>query len=145
MVVVVVVVAEVVKWRGDGGGDSPLSLLLLFLLFLSLFSLFCMIKWIPGCGAFLIRSLAVFLLPTSSFCNSKPAIGFSASKKEMSWKTSFREFCLLNIFFELTLLILFWVMQWLMSSYTPLEKLLVADRYYCMSSEGISASLAILP
>ena len=39
-----VVVAEVVKWRGDGGGDSPLSLLLLFLLFLSLFSLFCMIK-----------------------------------------------------------------------------------------------------
>ena len=139
---------------GDGGGDSPLSLLLSFPSFLRLFSLFCMIKSIPGSGAaFLTRSLVVLFLPTSSSRNTKPTTGFSASKVETFWKTSSRGFSLLNMFFtmgsnfylKLALLILSWVTKWLMLSCMHLEKLLVTNRCFCISPEGISASLAILP
>ena len=83
---------KMLNGRGDGGGDSPPSLLL-FLSFLSLFSLFCIIKLILGrWEAFFDRVTRHVLLATSSSCKSKPTIGFSASKVEMSWKTSIRGF-----------------------------------------------------
>ena len=76
---------KVVKCGGEGGGDTPSSLLLLFLKFLSLFSLLCMTKSIPGnCDIYFITSLPAFFLPTSSSHNREPTIGFSASKVEMS-------------------------------------------------------------